>query len=119
MYQLTEIAVCKLIEKKNLRKEDVNQFLDDSIDASDVFIGHTPGLEPKDSKLQQAGSSPKRTHSRFRRDRVESAVQFEVDYEAWGPLHRDSVRRQYKRGHSPTKYYSETVSFYVLNDRII
>lgn len=82
-------------------EKDATPLLEERIDAPKLGIGHLPGTESMDCDLLEATTSPKRKHSTIRRDRVQSAVQTEMEYETSGRVHQDHVERRNRRSHSP------------------
>jgi hypothetical protein len=111
---MTHRSVCKFSGKIHLPEKDATPLLEERIDAPKLGIGHLLGTESMDCDLLEATTSPKRKHSTIRRDRVQSAVQTEMEYETSGRVHQDHVERRNRRSHSPTKYYSQHVSLFVI-----
>lgn len=76
---------------------------------------HLSGTQRVDLTLQEGTTTTNQTPTTIRRNRVDSAVQTEMELEASGGVHRaremqDHGERRYMARHSPSKYYSPDVS---------
>lgn len=110
---MTHRSGCKLVGNTNLAEKGASTSQKESHDAPVICISQLPSAEPVETHVLQPPSIPKRHHSSFRQDRVESTVHTEIKYETSGRRHRDYVERQNASSNSSTTHYSQDVSFLV------
>lgn len=116
------VCFCKISEKRNRSEGIVHQFAEETVDAPDECMGHEHGVDANDSELQQRRSTPHRTQSTLRRDRVDTGIQTEMDYQTSSGLRRLHSERQYRRSESPNQVYNKTVclnALYPANEIIV
>lgn len=105
----------KIAEKRNLSEGFVHRVAEDSVDALEKCMSHHPSIDANETELQQERSTPKRTQSILRSERVDTSIQTNMDYQTSGGLHWLHTERLYRRSESPNKFYNHTVCLTVLH----
>lgn len=103
---------CKFPGDSGITGRDATAIQKESNEALDTCMSHPPNTDPEECEGHVTTMTPQRHHSSYHRERVDSAVHYEVQHETSYRNIRDPVERKNTRSHSPDKYYSPHVSVF-------